>query len=323
MYSTLAGERAGAKKDLILNRWGPRFVLAFKYLGYMNRFHFIRLSLALLPNALAWADHKSAPTDYIRFEESADGAQLQTAVTRFVNEKGVTVDLVGAVHIADKAYYDALNVRFRTYDCVLYELVGGEYKERAKKSATPEAANMKWLGLLQQQMKDALGLVGQMEGIRYDAPNFVHADMGIGEFFGTQEQKGESFLGLWMKAWKAQMEVGAEGRKFDQPGLAKILEILCRKDSAPELKRLVGREFDQVERLMEGIESDGGTVIIAERNRLALQVLETEVAKGKRKIGIFYGAAHMPDMEHKLEEKGFILKATDWLTAWDLPPEQK
>jgi hypothetical protein len=105
--------------------------------------------------------------------------------------------------------------------------------------------------------------------------------------------------------------------------LAKILEILCRKDSAPELKRLVGREFDQVERLMEGIESAGGTVIIGERNRLALQVLETEVAKGKRKIGIFYGAAHMPDMEHKLEEKGFIRKATDWLTAWDLPPEQK
>ncbi len=323
MDRILAGEGAHAKRDLILNGRATRHVLASDHCGFMKGFICFLLGLALLPDAMARADGPSAPTDYIRYQEDQDRARLETAVTRFENDGGVSVDLIGAVHVADKEYYDALNLRFSTYDCVLYELVGGEYRDRVQTSQSSEAGKMKWLGLLQERMKEALELTGQMEGIRYDAPNFVHADMGIGEFFGNQEQKGESFLGLWMKAWKAQMEIGSEGRKFDQPGLARILEILCRKDGSSELKRIVAREFDQVEKLMEGIESDGGTVIIGERNRLALQVMDKEIAKGKRKLGIFYGAAHMPDMARKLRGRGFVLKSTVWLTAWDLPPEKK
>lgn len=268
-------------------------------------------------------DKKANPPDYIRFQEDEKGAQLQTAVARFQNAKGVAVDLIGAVHIADNAYYDALNARFKTCEVVLYELVGGEFKDRDKLRSSSDADRMKWVGWLQETMKNSLGLTGQLEGIDYTAKNFVHADMTTGQFFGTQEKKQESFVGLLFKAWKAQVEVASQGELPDQPGLAKILEILCRKDSPTELKRLVGREFDQVERIMAGVESDGGTVIIGERNRVALEVLDREIAKGRKKLGVFYGAAHLADMEQRLVKKGFQKKSVEWMTAWDLPPEPK
>ena len=170
-------------------------------------------------------------------------------------------------------------------------------------------------------MQNALKLTGQLEGINYTAKNLVHADMGTHEFFETQAEQGESFVGLWLKAWQAQMKMAVNGEaRQDQPGLAKILEILCRKDSPTELKRLIGREFDQIERLMDGIEADGGTVIIGERNRLALEVLDREIAKGRKNLGVFYGAAHLPDMEQRLLARGFKKTDLDWLTAWDIPP---
>ncbi len=285
------------------------------------------MALALMiPMCGAWLraeGPKATEPDYVRFTENEKGAQLQTAVGRLQNAKGVTVDLIGAVHIADKAYYDLLNTRFKTYDVVLYELVGGDFKDRPKTKQSDAGGRLHWIGWLQETMRSTLALTGQLEGIDYTAGNFVHADMGAGEFFSTQETKGESFLGLFLKTWKAQMAVAADGGAPDQPGLAKVLEILCRKDSPTELKRLVGREFDQVDELMAGVEADGGTVIVGERNRVALEVLDRILAKGRKKIGIFYGAAHLADMEKRLATKGFTRNSTEWLTAWDLPPEPK
>ncbi|MDZ4286552.1 MAG: hypothetical protein U0984_01260, partial [Prosthecobacter sp.] len=71
-----------------------------------------------------------APTDFIRFVEDAKGAALQTGIGSYLSPEGAIVDLVGAVHIADKVYFDALNARFKSYDAVLYELVGRPISER-------------------------------------------------------------------------------------------------------------------------------------------------------------------------------------------------
>jgi hypothetical protein len=52
---------------------------------------------------------------------------------------------------------------------------------------------------------------------------------------------------------------------------------------------------------------------------VALAVLRKQIAAGKRHLGVFYGAGHLPDMEKRLE-KDFGLKrqSTLWLTAWDM-----
>ena len=54
-------------------------------------------------------------------------------------------------------------------------------------------------------------------------------------------------------------------------------------------------------------------------NAAAIDVLRQEIAAGKRKIAIFYGAAHMNDFDTRLRED-FQLEPveTDWIEAWDL-----
>jgi hypothetical protein len=129
-------------------------------------------------------------------------------------------------------------------------------------------------------------------------------------------------VSLWLRAIKAQWD-HPEALPDKQPGVLQILEILARKDSPTELKRMAGRMFDSVESIMSGLEGPNGTVIIAERNKIALGVLQKQIAGGKKKLGIFYGAAHLKDMEKRLMALGFKLEKTEWLTAWDLPPEKK
>ena len=61
---------------------------------------------------------------YIRFREHDKGAVMEVAVIQMKNAKtGEQVDLIGAVHIGDKAYYEELNKIFKGYDRVLYEMV--------------------------------------------------------------------------------------------------------------------------------------------------------------------------------------------------------
>ena len=78
--------------------------------------------------------------EFIRVEENETATQLQTAVVRYT--KGdATVELVGAVHIADKKYYDGLNTRFTGYDAVLFEGIGSPPPPPAAgANANPEAA---------------------------------------------------------------------------------------------------------------------------------------------------------------------------------------
>ncbi len=40
--------------------------------------------------------------------------------------------------------------------------------------------------------------------------------------------------------------------------------------------------------------------------------------KKHQRIAIFYGAAHMPDMEERLLAMGFTKTGERWLRAWDL-----
>jgi hypothetical protein len=142
--------------------------------------------------------------------------------------------------------------------------------------------------------------------------------MSLAEFSAMQNQRNEGFIALWLKA--VQVQMNQPQASANQPGLLKILEILCRSDSSTELKRLFGRTFDSVEAVMTGMESGDGTVIVSERNKVALRVLQQELNNGKKHLAIFYGAAHLPDMEKRLLAMGFTLQKDEWFTAWDLPP---
>lgn len=276
----------------------------------------------LLQATLAFAVLTAAeePTNFIRFVEEDESDSLQTAVVSYESPQKVKVDLVGAIHIADKAYFDALNVRFKGYEAVLYELVGPSFEERGKPEVKKQAEKLQWVGQLQTMMRDTLKLHGQLEGIDYTAKNFVHADMDMSQFTQTQTQKQESFLTLYLKAAQAQKEVNEKrGVNSDAAGLVMLLKIFTMKDSSTELKRMIAQEFDSVEDIMAGIETGDGTVLVGERNKVALQVMDKEIAAGKKRIAIFYGAAHLGDMEERLMKRGFKRTKVEWLKAWDLP----
>ena len=64
---------------------------------------------------------------------------------------------------------------------------------------------------------------------------------------------------------------------------------------------------------------DGTSTIITERNKKCLDVMNRQLSKGSKKVGIFYGAGHFSDMEKRMvEEYGFERTKEDWLVAWHL-----
>ena len=62
-----------------------------------------------------------------------------------------------------------------------------------------------------------------------------------------------------------------------------------------------------------------GTVLLTERNKAAIAALKNALTNNKKDIAIFYGAAHMPDMEERLmKEYGLKRQGSHWLTAWEM-----
>lgn len=268
-----------------------------------------RLATAFTTVILAAA---ASAGDFIRVEEDATAARLQTAVTRYEKD-GAAVELIGAVHIADKAYYAALATRFKDYEVVLFEMIGGErFAEMKQPDAVPEAAEKDLSGI--HRIYDMVGrflkLSGQSECIDYTTENFVHADLTLAEFHDMQAARGESLLGFALKAGKLDPDAP------NQPDPAKLLRAMLSGSSdlvKLEIVHTLGRGDDQIAAFA------GDSVIITDRNERCLAVMDTELAAGRKNLGIFYGAAHFPDMEKRLLESGFKRVKQEWLTAWDIP----
>ena len=291
----------------------------------MPRFH--RIARVLTAAALFTA---ARAENYIRVDEDDSAARLQTAVTR-MEKDGATVDLIGAVHIADKAYYEALVERFKGYDALLFEMIGGEKLGRVEAGAEPEAVeepeaddteetetaapekerDLSGLRGIYDSVARFLQLSGQSESIDYRAPNFVHADLTLAEFNRLQDERNESVLGFALKS-----ALNADKTKTREPDAAKLLAALLTGKSnllKLELVHTLGQGDDQIAAFA------GESVIISDRNQRCIDVMNREIAAGHKNLGIFYGAAHFPDMEKRLVELGFKRVKQEWMTAWDIP----
>jgi hypothetical protein len=87
------------------------------------------------------------------------------------------------------------------------------------------------------------------------------------------------------------------------------------------MKQVMAEQFQEMEATMSVLNGPDGTTIITERNKKALAVLDREIKKGRKSLGIFYGAGHLPDMEERLAKDGFKPSGRRWLTAWALSPK--
>jgi hypothetical protein len=252
-------------------------------------------------------------------DDGKGGGSLQTADVEFTDGKGTTVNLVGAIHIGEKDYYDALNKEFTKYDAVLYEMVkpkdmGAPAPGDGEKSDNP-------ISEFQVFLKDSLDLDFQLDDIDYQAGNFVHADLDKETFEKMQEERGETFemmfLNMLMKAWTNPPTMHDVGNNTEDAG-DDLISVLTHPDMERQIKVVIARQLGDIDLSSMGLDGPGGSVLVTERNKAALKVLSDELTAGKKKVAIFYGAAHMNDMSKRLEAMGFKPVKTTWNVAWDL-----
>ncbi len=259
------------------------------------------------------------PVRFLRLVAQEDGQPkaLEAAIVRCMpsgDDSGPTVDLVSAIHVAEPEFYSQLNREFPNYDAVLYELVAPE-GTRIPKGAARRGNHP--LSALQHGLTDLLDLQFQLEGIDYTGENLVHADMSPEQFSQSMKDRGESFGEVFFRMMGYNMARQNEGS--GKTGDARLLMALFAGNRAMALRRVMAEQFDTMQGAMNVLDGPDGSTIIAERNKVALDVLRRELADGKRKVAIFYGAGHMDDMLVRLRnEFGLVPVEIRWLTAWKL-----
>ena len=262
------------------------------------------------------AQPESETTPFLRLVRDDDDelVSMETAIVRYHHpETDVYVDLVGVVHIGEKAYYDELNEVLADYDVVLYELVapeGTRVPTGGKSSGHPVA-------FMQQAMKNMLELESQLACIDYQAEHFVHADMSPEEFADSMAQRGESFWTLFFRMLRQSVIQQSQGRGNSTD--IDFIRALFDPNRSLVLKRVMAEQFEDLEGAMSAFNGPDGSAIITDRNTAALEVFDEQIDDGKKRLAIFYGAGHMPDMHARLlADYGFEPEETRWLVAWDL-----
>ncbi len=249
---------------------------------------------------------------FLRFTGDArNGGILETSDVTFRNDAGVEVRLVAAVHIGEESYFQQLQQSFEGSDAVLYEMVKPKGSLPPIPGSPPGDAGV---AQLQHFLKNRLNLAFQLDVIDYRRPNFIHADMDAETFTAMQARRGESFASLMLSSMLEALSNPSAGLNDpEQPQT--LMQLLARPDGERQFKLLIARQLGDLEASAMGLKGLNGTVILTERNKTVMTALKEALADGKRKIAVFYGAAHMPDLAEQIEAMGFKPLDTTWREA--------
>jgi len=282
--------------------------------------------LAGSPRDTKTSAKKAPASKFLRITKDAKGQPLalETATVRYRPAKGegdLIVDLVSVVHLGERGYYRKLNDQFEQYDVVLYELVAPK-GTRISKGGRKSTDNP--LALIQKVATLVLNLEMQTDRIDYTRNNFLHADLSPAEMAEEIRKRGDDGITLFLSiaadllrqqnllAMK-QKESPAKEEPFD------FFAMLSDRTAPSKLKRMMAEQLASLESPDAPLGKTISTILISDRNKAALKVFQKELAKGKKKIAIFYGAGHMPDFEKRLRSDfGLVPVSTQWLPAWDL-----
>lgn len=257
--------------------------------------------LALAIGAFA-QDKKTGTEDFIRYQP---GTGLQIAVTDYVSATtSQTVTLYGVVHIADADYYKTVQTDLDKFDVVLYEGV----KPRVKVNAETKVLN-----LIQHLAGDVLGLEFQLDSIDYTRKNLVHADIAMEDLQDRMKGQEVTPFGQFLKD---------DNISFIKPFL-KVAGPLIKEflKTQPQIqnqfKDNLGKQLAGAD-IGSQLSPEMYQAIVIDRNKIVIKVMQEQFEKNpsKKTYSIFYGAAHMPDMEQRLAELGFKKSSKRWLTAW-------
>ena len=258
--------------------------------------------------------------NFIRYAKGKDpkSGELQIAKATYVHPTSkVKVVMYGVVHVADKAYYDAVQKDLDSYTAVLYEGVGTPAEKKAMKGKS----SLSTTSLMQKLMCDVLGLEYQLQAINYKTPkNFVHADMSAAQFSkamgggggpaGPLPEGSQGFL---------DTDAGKMAAKLGSKFIKMIFDSNPEWRSAAKLQMASQLTASTKDGKVPGMSEKMYDVIVTQRNKIVMNVLKRESTK--RKAGtlcVFYGAAHMPDFHKRMTALGYRQTTKTWKAAWTL-----
>ena len=284
--------------------------------SFCQKFLFAAIVLALAPTGLA-AD---SPTTFARVavDEQEKPAALQLAIVTYVSQddsRSISVDLISAIHVGDKAYYAELNDRFESYDALLYELIAP--KDTVVDRTAEEREG--FVSNAQLILKNILDLTFQLDEIDYSKPNFVHADLSPAELSQSMDERDESLYVYFWRVFYASMDEYAK----DPLGIRdwQMLSAVLAANDDNAVKILIAYEMTDLKQMRKILGDDSDSAVIGARNERAIEVLRSTLDMGtdRMRIGIFYGVAHMPDLEVRLvNELGLVRQEVLWIDAWKL-----
>ena len=173
-------------------------------------------------------------------------------------------------------------------------------------------------------MKTTLGLDHQLELIDYSRKNFVHADLSPAEMAKAMEKRGDTALTitLGVLADMIRQQNIAAAKAKQKGGNAPVQEVdlltmLLDPNGPAKMKRMMAEQ-------MADLGPEGGVgktldqLLVQDRNVAAMKVVREQLGQGKKRLGLFYGAAHMPDFHRRMTKLGFRPTTTTWTPAWNL-----
>jgi hypothetical protein len=293
----------------------------------------VRLGVAALALLALWSGCATRPAPvappapYVRVTEvNSNRVELQVAVRKFQPpyHKGPSVWLVGVSHVGDADYYRAVQRELDACTLVLYEGIRGPADPERQPLARADA---KAASPLQDTLAASLGLEFQLSAIDYTGSNFVNSDlsvaelqelmaqqaarMGTNDFTGGQSlqslldlMQGNSFMSSVLQV---VFKIMGSSPKLQGLGRLALLELIDTIQGDPEK---LAQSVPELHQLLQ--------VLVQERDKRVvddLRELRHDVPRAGS-LAVFYGLAHMTDLEQRLRNLGYRPVGDRWLTAF-------
>ena len=294
-----------------------------------------RALLLLAPFAiLLQLPGKNDPAAYVRMEVSAGGSRaLQTAWRLMQPPKGSgkpAIWLVGVSHIGQKSYYEKTQRKLDAVDLVLFEGVGFDGNATARIKERDSSVSD-----LQTTLADSLGLVFQLDAIRYDRKHFRNSDLGVAELqaklggSGSKPKPGQKGGDPEVRNFVKMLEGGSFALTLAQgilklfqgnpqfQAMARLAIIEAIAASEGDVSKLAGAASPGMQQLFKTLIDDRNAVVVRDVRKAIL------AEEPPASIAVFYGAGHMIDLETRLREELDYRSAEEtWLTAFSVNPRK-
>jgi len=248
------------------------------------------------------------PASYVRTVERTDGVAVsQTKTQKLVAPGKPDIYLVGVAHIGSKSYYSEIQAVLNAQDVVLFEGVRSKGKPSVPVKPDPKAPKQMY-----QVISDALGLDFQLFDIDYNHPNWINSDLSMEELDRLNKKAGKG------KATDFDMV-----EKLLDPNSPQTQQAAAFFGSAPAsikeaLKIFLVEKISTIETMLNAsLDPATVSILLTERNKSIAKAFEKaiSVANPPKSVAIFYGAAHLPEVQKALAARyGYKPADQQWFT---------